>query len=340
MNKQTWYAVGTLILVIGAVALANQQPNQPADDRPLKVAYSSNNIAFAPFLIADSKGYFESNNVKVEPIAMSDAREVALGVGRVDVAVGGPSKFLATIAQNVPIKILGPMSASPLFLMVRPDNQIKTFSDLVGKTVVVASGGSSDFMMKRTLKKEGVDSSRVNFVNIDKTLRPIALMQKKAADAIPVGSEEIGKYYELGAVIHDEWQNKGYNEQYLSQAVVAVNESYLKANPNQIERFMDALIDAHRFIQENPEEAAQLVVAYIKKDSDGVSTYTAEDLLKVWRNKEFVYMLWHDPQFFAEMSEMPSEEVPQGWNLTVERIFDLSFQRKLTNAQRAIYPSS
>jgi NitT/TauT family transport system substrate-binding protein len=301
------------------------------------------NMNGAPFYIAYTEGFFNKHNVKIETIALSSGSEVkqALSAGQIDIGFAGASNFFIPISKGVPIKVIAPMSFTHTYLYVRPDNKTRTFEDLTGKTIAISPGGINEYEIRRILKKEKIDASKINFVNIiDKVNRPIALMDKKIVDAVPIDYEDLPRYSKLGAVPLEEWGTKGYDNQYKLDTVIVVNEDFKLSHPLLVEQFIDSLIEGHEFMKSKPQESAAIVSSYIKKDTNGALAYVPGDLNAMWEKKILLYTLWDDPENLVEMSKIAAEIGQIDKNLTLEQIYDLSFEGKLKDAQNEIYSNN
>ena len=343
MKRKIMYGILCIFLIVLAIFLYYSwfAPAQKAN--LIKVGYVTGGMDYAPFYIAYTKGFFSEHNVTAETVPLSSSSEIklALSTGQIDVGFVGSVNLFVPISKGVPIKIIGPMASAKTYLYVRPDNKIRTFEDLIGKTIAVISlGGSNEYEVRRILKKENIDASKINFVSMEKAYRPIALMEKKVIDAAPIDQSEVAKYLELGAVPLEEWGTKGYDSQDKPESVMAINEEFKHSNPLLVEQFIDALIEGHKFIKSNPEEAAEIVSSYIKTESEGTIVYSPEDISTMWKNNKLKYNLWYDPAIFVDMSKIAVELGQLNTSLTLDQIFDLSFEEKLKNAQNEIYPTN
>lgn len=169
---------------------------------------------------------------------------------------------------------------------------------------------------------------------VDKVYRPSALMDQKIADAVPIGEDEVEKYLEIGAVLHEEWESKGYTMKSRLEEVIAINEEFNSAHPLLIEKFIDGIIEGHRFIKSDSVEAAQIVSSYIKVESEA---YTPEYVRGIWEGNKLAYILWCDTAILSEMTKIAAESGQIESNLTTEQVFDSRFEEKLTRAQNEIY---
>jgi len=339
MKRKIFYGILAFLVIFLFYIWSNPAPKTNV----IKVGYMPGNMNGAPFYVAYTKGFFNEHNLKIETIPLSSGSEVkqALSAGQIDISFAGASNFFIPISKGVPIKIIAPMSFTHTYLYVRPDNKTRTFEDLIGKSIAISPGGINEYEIRRVLKKENIDTSKINFVNIiDKVNRPIALMDKKIVDAVPVDYEDLAKYSELGAILHEEWGTKGYADQYKLDTVIAVNEDFKRSHPLFVEQFIDGLIEGHRLMKSNPKEAAEIVSSYIKTDTNGALVYLPENLNEMWKNKILVYTLWDDPTTLVEMSKIAVEIKQIDSNLTLDQIYDLSFEEKLKDAQNEIYSTN
>ncbi|OGJ20111.1 hypothetical protein A3K73_03085 [Candidatus Pacearchaeota archaeon RBG_13_36_9] len=217
MKRKIFYSILLVCLVLFVILLFFILDKPAQKSGVIRIGYMPGNMNGAPFYVAYSKGFFEERDLTVEIVPLSSGSEVkqAISAGQIDIGFAGASNFFIPISKGVPIKIIAPMSFTHTYLFVRPDNKTRTFKDLEGKSIAISPGGINEYEIRRILKKEGVDANKINFVNIiDKINRPIALMDKKAVDAVPVDYEDFPKYSSMGAVPLEEWNTKGYNEEY------------------------------------------------------------------------------------------------------------------------------
>jgi ABC-type nitrate/sulfonate/bicarbonate transport system substrate-binding protein len=343
MKRRLLYGMaGVCLIILLASAFYIWFNPAPKADNLIKIGYMPGNMNGAPFYIAYAKGFFSEHNIAVETVPLSSGSEVkqALSAGQIDIGFAGASNFLIPISKGVPIKVIAPMSFTHTYIYVRPDNETRTFQDLIGKTIAISPGGINEYEIRRVLKKENIDANKINFAYIiDKVNRPIALMDKKVVDAVPIDYEDLNTYLKIGAVPFEEWETKGYADHVKLDTVITVNEEFMRSNPLIVEHFMDGIIDGQRFLKSNPEESAEIVSSYIKTDTSGALAYLPKNLNDMWKNGIIVYTLWDDPAALVEMSEIAAEIGQIDKNLTLGQIYDLSFEEKLKNAQNEIYPA-
>ncbi len=335
MRKINIYSLIVILIIIGSLLLYFflAQP----DDVDIKIGYNVESVNLAPIMIAYDKDIFNKHGLKVRLVPLKSGNETkqALATGQIDIGSAGVNNFFIPISKGAPVKILAPLALSSTYLFVRPDNQIKTLNDLAGKTVAARIGSSSNLALRFALKQEGVDSSNMTFLDINKTYRPIALMEKKIVDAALAQEFMDVIFKQAGAVILEEWVTKGYLKQSLPNTVISVNTDFMVKNLKKTETFIEALVDSHKFIIDNPDESAALVAKHIALGSAGAMEYSVDDIKKTWQNTK--YVLWYDPNIFVEASKISREIGDIENELSLEQLFDLSFRSKLEAAQIEVY---
>lgn len=141
--------------------------------------------AEAPVFIAMDKGYYkdEGLDVDIEFPGNATTNVTLLSTGKVDVIAGSPSPALwNAVARGVPLKIVlpigtinGPHSTgaftSGVWMIMSKQaaasGQLKTFSDLRGKTIAVPGFGlSGDIVLDHALKLGGLTRHDVNVVSL------------------------------------------------------------------------------------------------------------------------------------------------------------------------------
>ncbi len=336
MKKKFFYSAGAILLAGLAVLLFNHRLDT-ATEATFKIGYNLESVNHAPIMVAYDAGIFNKHKLKVELVPLKSGKEIqqALAIGRIDVGSAGATNFFIPITKGAPVKIIAPSTASPTSIFVRPDGTITTFNDLAGKNIASRIGESSNLALGYALRKENISLDSINFLDIEKNLRPIALMEKKIIDAAVAGEYEEKKYLDYGAVPFAEWAAKGYAKKSFPRTVIAVNSNFVSKNKKTIGLFIDAFIESQKFIKDNPDEAAKIIARHIEEASKGAIKFSVADVKESWQ--ETKYILWHEPADFVEISEVAKEIGDIETALTLDQIFDFSFAKKLINAQNKIY---
>lgn len=334
MKKMYFIIVGVilvLLLTILVVSLATKK-----EEATLKIGYSIDSVSQGPIILAMELDLFKKYDLNIMSVPLKGGKEIrdALAMGQIDMGATGAAQFFIPISKGAPIKIISFLTNSPTQVYVRP-NSITKFSELEGKSITSRVGSSTNLIVMYVLKRENVDLTKIKFVDLDKLSSIIALMDKNIIDFAIAGDYEESLYLKAGAVLFEEWGTKGYSKETYSKSVIATNTNFLNANPEAANKFLAAIIDAERYIQEHPNDAAKLLSESIKRDSEGAVIFSPEEIVYTWKTTK--YVLWDDPAKIVNLAKISKDIGDIKEDLTKEQIFDLRFEEVLRNAQEDIY---
>ncbi|MDO8556101.1 MAG: ABC transporter substrate-binding protein [Nanoarchaeota archaeon] len=335
MKKLTLLLITFAILFVTAVIYFEISSSRHDKDL-IRIGYNAESLYHGPIMIANDKGIFERYGLKVELVPLKSAKETqqALAMGSINLGSAGVTNFFIAIANEAPVKVIAPMAASPTQLFVRP-NEERKITDLSGKIIASQRGGASNLALGYALDRENVSLDGIKFVDIEKSVRPIALMDKRIVDAVAAGEYEERIYLDYGAVLLEEWETKGYSNKSFPRTVIAVNTNFMRNNKKATELFIDAFIESQKFIEENPGEAAVIIAKHMNDKSRGIIDLSKDDIMESWIKLK--YTIWYDPQELVELSKIAKNIGDLKSNLDVDQIFDESFKDKLEDAQNEIY---
>lgn len=240
----------------------------------LRLAYHGS-LCGAPLYIAQENGFFADENLEVEQVTV-DAAHVAEAVGsdQVDVGMGLIGKMLQPLENGLPIKFTTGVHTGCIKLLVPADSGINTVTDLKGKNIGVPGlADAGTIVTKRSLHAAGIDasesSSEVTFTVFSRNDLAQAL-QNKAVDAIVLGDPQASitqEEYGLTALI-DTATDPAYKDEYCCAAFVT--NKLAEENPEAAAAFTRAVQKASQWVQENPDEAAKIIVdkKYVSGDVD------------------------------------------------------------------------
>ncbi len=270
------------VIVLTAVLLVNCQcqfkPEQPPDEVILQLK-GMHQAQFAGFYLAQEKGYYTQENIKVTFLEGEKDLAIVQRVvyGRADFAVITPESVLTARSQGQPIKAIAAIyRQSPIVYVARSDSGIVRPQDFLGKTVATldASGSQQDLQLQFhiMMKRLGLDISKIKLIAWD-----------------PVNTT----FYDGEADI---------TSCYSSVGLIEMRQKGLKLNliwPSDygVYFYSDLLITSDKLLEENPGLAARFLRATLKGWQDAIEDYqqAVPVILKYSRNK--------DPQLQAAMME-------------------------------------
>jgi NitT/TauT family transport system substrate-binding protein len=211
----------------------------------------------APFFIADAKGYFAEQGLKVNFVRFDSAAKAipSLGSGEVDVGSGATSAGLYNaVARGIGIKIVSDKARNAKgygfqAIMARSDlmdsGKIKSVKDLKGlKVAMSANGNSENAFMSYALVQVGltygdIDPVFLGFPN------QIAAFANKAIDASLTVEPTVSELLKLGTAKKLVSADEVFPD--YQTAVVFYGPKFMHDQPENAKKFMVALLKAMRF---------------------------------------------------------------------------------------------
>lgn len=165
-------------------------------------------FAFAPFFVANEKGYFAEQGLTVELQSFRSGGPMVapLSTGDLDVGGGetGPGLFNA-INSGLNIRVVGALASQPpgfgaVPLLVRQDllgsGEIATVADLAGRKVALnIERGTAEYLLAKVLQPAGLTVDDVEIVSLPFPEMPAAFANQAIDAAIlphPLASRAIG----------------------------------------------------------------------------------------------------------------------------------------------------
>lgn len=261
-----------LTAVIAAAALSltvtacNSNQNQGSDkEYILKVGETQGALCHAPLQVAMENGYLDDEGIKWERVDFGNGDiQAALGAGTIDCGFGLVGKFIQPIENGLNIVITSGMHTGCTKLLVKADSGITSIADLKGKNIGVSSLASSEAITaKRALHSAGIDvsadSNEVSFSVYSVTDQPVALLNG-AVDAIstpdPVATNSAKEYGFI--TLLDTAVTQPYADEYC--CVSFVSTELAEEHPDIAAAFTRAVLKASAWVEEHPEETAQLQI--------------------------------------------------------------------------------
>lgn len=305
----------------------------------IRIAYNAESVSNAPIIIAYEKQYFQKHHLDPQMIPLKSGKETtqAMSAGQADIGIGGIANFVPAMAKGAPIRFFAASASSPSFIFVRPNENMNGFSDLYGKTISVTSNGINDLIFRIVMSQEDIDTAKIKYADIERAYNVVALMEKKAVDAAIVSEQDTEMFIKAGAVLLPEWGEKGYDKQAMPRNSLAIHLDFLSQNEEAAKNFLEAIIDAHRLIKNNPQEAAETLAKHIGEKSSGAVNHSPEKIVEQWKNDEITNVIWQNPDITMALVKKTRELGTIDRDLSVQEVFDLKFEKKLNAAQQEIY---
>ena len=187
-------------------------------------------------------------------------------------------------------------------ILVPKKSKVKSVSDLEGKTISTPIGSSAHYMLMKVLEKNNL-LDKVTIVHQDVALASQLLSTNKT-DAFSIWAPYPNFLVDEGSakVLLDGEETK---IDYL--AGVIVDNNWAKENKEIVDLFVESLDEAHKFIKDNPKEAAKIFteesgfkLEITEKEVNNISwdtTITDEDLETLIDKQKFLIELEQVKEF-------------------------------------------
>ncbi len=264
------------IMTAAALALGATGAAQAADDVTLQLKWVTQ-AQFAGYYVALDKGFYEEEdlNVTILPGGPDIAPTQVIAGGGADVTVEWMPAALAAREKGLPlVNIAQPFKSSGMMLTCWKDAGIETPEDLKNRTLGVwFFGNEFPFMSWMSQLGIGTDGKNENGVEVLKQGFNVDPLLQRQADCI--STMTYNEYWQVidAGVSPEELVTFKYEDQgvaTLEDGLYVLEENLGNAEfADKMERFVRASMKGWKYAEENPDEAAGIV---LDNDASGAQT--------------------------------------------------------------------
>ena len=258
--KKTIYL---LIIIFIILSCSNNKNNIDNNIIKIKVGYLSDFAGASAIAIAKGKGFFEEENLDAEIIKFDNGPSEILSMIGHEIEFGYIGNGAHSHAIKGYVKVLFPNGISKAEKIIAGKwTNIKTISDLKGKTVATHFGTSGEAMLYISFKKAGLKKKDVNLMNINITNLENYLINGKA-DAISTWLHFTNDYKVLAYITN-------YSDDIVLTSSFVSSLEYINKYPQIAEKFSRAILKAMDYRKYNMDEAVELAAELIGRETDEV----------------------------------------------------------------------
>lgn len=247
------------VMLLLAACKPSPQAVQPAPIESLRVAFTGQPQSTL-IHVAQAQGFFTSQGLKIEPVMATFGKEALKAVleGRADIGTVAETPIMFSVLQGSQIQIIANIESSSVNngVIARKDAGIQRAGDLKGKRVGMTPGTTSDFFLDSLLTANGLARKDIQAVPLKPEEMAHALVSGQV-DAVSTWNYPLTSIRRLlgesGTLLLD-------REIYTETFNLAATPSFVRAQPQAVQRFLQALIMSERFVRQSPE-AAQVIMA-------------------------------------------------------------------------------
>jgi len=318
-----------LLLVIAVIACEPQQAKRTPDEVTLQLKWL-HQAQFAGFYVAQEKGYYARENIKVTFLEGGQDIDIAQRVvsGQADFGVLTPEFIFIKRSQGAPLKAIASIYRRSAVVFVAMNNSgIVRPSDFIGKTVATGDpGGSQDFELQfyAMMKRLGLAASKVKVVPYD-----------PAYAGFYNGKVEVTPCYSTGGLIRI--RQKGlklnliwpsdYGIHFYSDTLTTTDR-LISEKPDLVTRFLRATLRGWKDAIEDYRQAVTVTLKYAQIKDPGVQTAMMEAMLPLVHTGED-QIGWMKPEIWQGMYQVLLEQKLLTRSFDVNQAYSLRFLKEI-----------
>lgn len=187
--------------------------------------------------------------------------------GEVDIAAV-PANLAATLYQKTQggVTVLAVNVLGVLYIGELGGETVQTVADLKGKTLLATGKGATpEYFLRYILTQNGLDPDKD--VAIQWKSEPsevVALLNAKGEGLamlpqpyVTAAANQLGENFRIALSVSEEWE-KLESDSRCTTAVVMARTAFVQEHPEQVQAFLEALSQSVQWVNEQPQEAAEL----------------------------------------------------------------------------------
>ncbi len=225
------------------------------------------NVQFAPFYVADSKGYFLENGLEIEfNYKMEDDLLKLIGTDKLQFAIGSGDQVILARSQGLPaVYVASFYRQFPVSVASLREKNIKVPHDLEGKKMgIPVLFGASYVGWEALVYATGIDAEKVNLQTIGFT--QLAAIEQGLVDAAVV--------YIVNEPVRLRLAGREVNEIRVSDYInlvsngIITNEKTIREEPELVRKMVQSFLRGLRDTLADPQGALDISLKYVPEAGD------------------------------------------------------------------------
>jgi NitT/TauT family transport system substrate-binding protein len=265
MKRRTSIAVLTAglasLLSVSLTLFSPQLAAQNLEEVTFLLPAPEAQVAFAPWMLARSRGYYAAEGLKVTFQPGRGGVDVAKQVGAGNAAIGGAfgDTPIVVRAQGVPVKAVAVLGGrSMMSLVTHEGGPVASIKDMKGRTVTAMAYADSGFyallgmLASAGLNKGDVDAQAAGPAGVWQ------LFAAKKADAMAAVPEWIVEAQQAGAKVRI---MPAYQTTKSMAQAILVSDEVIQKRPEMVRKLVRATLRGMRDVMTDPKAAARDYIA-------------------------------------------------------------------------------
>jgi NitT/TauT family transport system substrate-binding protein len=263
MRRVSCFACAALLSGVLVVACAPAPAPQAAAPvlRSVPIDVAVKDAPYAFYFIGMEKGYYAEEGLAVELVSSAGSTSVASVLSGEMPFTTAASASLSAILKGGPLKIILTNMDRPAYELWSSGPEIRTLSDLQGKSVgIISRGDTMEVSTRLAMLQAGLDADAVAYMPLGAGTARLAALESGAVPAAVLGIGDAYKLRQDGP--------RGHEVADLSREVhmqfngLATSDRLLHDDPDLVRRFVRATIKSREYFKAYKEETLRIVAQY------------------------------------------------------------------------------
>ena len=327
MRKITGVSVGLLLSGLLLFGCGVSQPPKTPDEVKLQLKWM-HLPQFAGFYMAQEKGYYAKENIKVTFLEGGQGINNVLNVtsGKADFGVLSPEDILMKRSQGESLTSLATIyRRSAVVFVAMADSGIVRPSDFIGKTVAIRYEQKDfDLRFYAMMKKLGLGSAKLKIVNYDPDY--VAFYKGEVDVTAAYATTGLIKMRQKGLKLNLIWPSD-YGIHFYSDTLATTDRLILE-KPDLVTRFLRASLKGWQDAIEDYRQAVTVTLKYSQIKDPGLQTAMMEAMLPLVHTGED-HIGWMKPEVWQGMYQMLLEQRLLARPFEIDQAYTLRFLKEI-----------
>lgn len=243
-------------------------------------------IGFGPFYLAQEKGFFSDQGLRVELTVVTGLaeRNSALKSGRLDGLAAPVDYFVLSAGNRLEMTIVSAIDESTGGDGIVAKATIKTAGDLIGKKLAFQRGLPGEFFVRALLKEKKIGLEQIETLDMETAQAGAAFIAGRV-DAAVVWEPWLTRAQEQGGG-HVLASTRDHPN--LIVDCLAFNKDVVRKSPGDVQKIVNALLKAIDYWKQQPEEANGIMAPHFELEPKKFAAIlTGASFCDLRRNKAY-----------------------------------------------------
>jgi NitT/TauT family transport system substrate-binding protein len=246
------------------------------------------NVQFAPYYIAEQKGYFREEGLDVSfDYGMSTDIMSLVASGQIDFGVSDGDQVIIAREKGIPVKVVYSMYVKyPVGIVSLVESGIKDINDLRGRSIGLPGPYGSSFIgLQVLLLHAGLGLDDVDVKYIGYTQIESLLLRRVDAAVVYINNEAV-VLRDMGYAIN---LIEAYRITPMVSAAVITSDALIQKQPELVQRFIRAVVRASEFALSNKDSVMDILgksIPTLTEANRAINQKVLLESMKLWQDTD------------------------------------------------------